>query len=781
MDKWSTRRSRRHVLQLVTFGGIGALAGCNQQPESDDSRADSPTNSTQTETTSTETVVFTNTETKTSTTTTPSANKTVFDGGDAAAFDKALQRVAEIPGATLEIEPGTYHLSPAAPESGAKPPHFAVEGLEDATIEGNNSTLKFAEPTRGGLNVLDSTDVKIQNLTFDYDPLPFTQGTITELRNDERTIVVELDASYPSLGHEMFQTSVDIWASVHTSNGEFVHGIRKHGDPDKHFRSIERLGERRFALTLRDWSNTRGLQLGRSLAIVARNNHSVLKFYKVQNPSVRNVTVHSSNGGGVTIQVCDQPSLRKSIVAPPANSDRLIATNADGIRIINCLSKPTVENCRFEYLEDDGIVVQHTMSPVTKILDDDTIEIGNIHPVVAGVGDVFATMAPDGKRKGKLPPVSEMDVGQRVGGEDTRAKPSRLTFESSISATIKEGDLVGNLATASRGFTVRNNVLRNHRGRLVRIAASDGVIEGNTLEGSHLSALELESEGTLEPFAPKGWVEDVVVRNNTISRPGLNYFAGYTPTGIRLNHVSPDNVTTAGRPNRNVTITNNTVDNSAYVGLLVADGQDIQIESNDLSSLNQLSYGGFGDTGIELTNVAATSVIDNRVEGTRQTIQYFGIQRDSSGVKASQNELIIDGDPVDPDLVTLQPLTLRFSRTSDSPDRKLAFYCRKLALLDANGDTIQAVDVGANAESGVAYGEGVYGRETTESETFRWFGGTNARTVLYFGGDILDSATELRLYGNPYDSDIRVTVSVGGTRTDEVSFGTNSPYTASLQ
>jgi len=769
--------SRRRLIKILSAVGTSTLAGCGQllgdrQTQTTTQTEEGPPSTT---------IIFTDSSTESSPEK-PTESKVdtrgdtlIFDGGDGAAFSKALEAGAKNPGSILKVEEGTYQLDPEPGLQGATIPHFREQDLQNITIDGNGATFQFSDPTLAGIALIDSTDITIRNLTLDYDPVPLTQGVIRAIDRDGRTITLEIDKGYPSLDHEMFEVSPNVWASVHTKDGEFVRGIRRKGDPDKHFQSIEKIDDRRFILTLNNFSNMLGLQENRKLVIVTREHHSVLRFYKVDGLHLENITVNASRGAVFSIQLCENPLVRNCTIAPPGNSNRLIGANADGVRFINCIAKPIVENCRFEYLEDDGIVVQHTLAPVTEFFNEHTIRVGSVHPVVAKVGDVFGVMSPDGTRKEDLPPVADIRIRQRSGDEDTRAKPERLIFDEPVIDKVSKGDLIGNLSTASHDFQIRNNTLRNHRASLIRVSASNGVVEDNTIEGSHQSAVELISEGTLQPFAPKSWVSNVTIRDNTISRPGLNYFAGKQPAGIRVAHTSPPSVSGNGRPNRHITISNNSIQNGARQGILCQDVMDVRLMGNSIRDLNKLDYLGFTKVGIEFVNAENAEVLDNSVRATSETAE-FGIRRESRTIEASRNNLFIDGESKEARIVKLASVILLFNKAGQPGNRYLSFLLRNLALLDTEEELIVSADVGT-AESGVEFGRGVHNPEQKNGSSWRWLGGADKTAALYFAQRDLNLGRYLRLQGEPFENGITAEIRVRGERTDNVSFGPRNTKT----
>lgn len=633
-DKYPTRRE---LLGVCAGTVLTTISGCNQQKNSNTTSAtDTTTSDSPTRTPTATTAVFTDTPTETETPLRP--KDIVFDGGDLSSFIDSVYAADNLDSGLLRIDPGIYRFSPLDAANMPDSYHAAMANLSDVTIEGNGTTFLFTDPLRGGLRFVNSESLTLQNLTTDYDPLPFTQGVLTDVSPNQETMTIELDANYPSLAHEMFSEAADVWASAHNPDGSFVGGLKVTGTPRKMFSSIDAIGGRKFRLTLRRGISKEGLKKSNRLTIVARNHKTALTFGGVKDPRVQNVTVHSSGGSAFSFPQCDSPQIVDSYIGPPPESSRQVGTDGDGIRIVNASGEPHVENCRADSLLDDNIVVQQVLCPIDSIVNDRTVEL--VDPLIfqAGEKHTLQAMAPDGTVKGDLPSVTNVSESTTSGEEVVR-----IQFLSSIAEMLSEGDLLRNGENSPDKFTIRGNDLRNNRGIQIRIAASNGVVEQNTLVGASRNAIELEVD-TDGIFVPKGWVTNVTVRENTIRDVGLNYFAGDHPAGIRVHHLPKPGISTNGRPNQNITIADNNIQHTAGSGIEVEAAKDVNVKNNNLRDLNNLSYPP-GDYGMLFSKVKDVSVTGNTVASSADRLEAFGWQLESSGIELSKNELLIDGSP----------------------------------------------------------------------------------------------------------------------------------------
>lgn len=522
----STRR--RYLTTLGTAGGVGSLAGNGGR--NDDSTG-----------TPTESVVFTDTETSSSgAAITPTATPAtqVFDGGDREAFVTAVEATAAN-GVDLRIDPGRYRFAPDDTKH-----HVEFQDLPELTIAGPGATIAFTDPLAGGIRFVNCEPLTVRGLALDYEPVPFTQGEIVAVSRADRTVTVQLDAGYPTLDHEMFAAAATMPATTHGPDGEFVTGVTDFDGlegPDKFFRSIDWTGDRRYRLTLEDASSFAGLTETNRLTILARNNGTALACYKVAEPTFKNLTVHAANGAAIAMWLCTAPTFRDCAITRPAESDRQLTSNADGIRIQNCRDGGRIENCRRERLGDDSVAIDSRMVTVAGFQSDRTVFVSKTPNFELAEGDVIEAISPSGERSSELGAIEAFEPIFAAPG--AWAQPATITFADPVDETIETGDFIANTAIASSDVVVRNNEFRSHRGNLVRANSRGAHIEGNVLDGADGHLIELHS-GTGGYWPPKRWAEDVVVRDNDLRGAGLRYIAHDDAAAIRVHHETPPGVPT---------------------------------------------------------------------------------------------------------------------------------------------------------------------------------------------------------------------------------------------
>lgn len=574
-------------------------------------------------------------------------NIITYDGGGVEAFRAALTEAAERPGATIQIESGTYTFDPLTEYDVERPPgpHVFGTDLEDVTIAGNGATIEFAEARMGGFHLFDSTGLTLRNLTFDYASLPFTQGRITDLGASKREFVVELDDGYPSLAAPRFGQG-EVFASLHQADGSFIQGIKANGLPIKLFESMERLNDRRWRLTLSEPSTTRGLAEGRRIAITARDppgSAQALKFSNLDQPRVENVTVNASPSFAVLFANCQSPVVNGLRVGPPENSDRLIGSDADGIHVLNNRGGPTITDCSVERLLDDGLIVSSLMAPIERV-DGATVHLDPIGVFAPQPGDTLAAMTPTGIRRNELPAIDSIE--REYDAPRGVSPAQRITFASSVADTTEAGDYLTNSATANRGFEVRGNSVSDNRANAIRISGGPGEIVGNEFHGTQNQTINVlcDTSGT---YAPERWTNDVVIADNSIRDSGKSYLGGGQPAGVFMTHSPAEGIKPEGRPHRNIEIRNNSFRDLGFRAGILANVRGLTVSGNEVTGVNELDY-RYGREAFLLRTASDVTFEGNSVSATSQYVDHFGRRIETEDLDTDGNSFQLDGQSLSP-------------------------------------------------------------------------------------------------------------------------------------
>ena len=100
--------------------------------------------------------------------------------------DKAIQDGPQ----PIVIPPGRYRVTPRHRQ------HLVLQDLADVNIIADGVEMICTETTRA-LTISNCRNVTLRGLSIDYDPLPYTQGKIVKLSENNTVHDIELFDGYP--------------------------------------------------------------------------------------------------------------------------------------------------------------------------------------------------------------------------------------------------------------------------------------------------------------------------------------------------------------------------------------------------------------------------------------------------------------------------------------------------------------------------------------------------------------------------------------------------------
>ncbi|MDG0813445.1 right-handed parallel beta-helix repeat-containing protein [Cohnella rhizosphaerae] len=379
------------------------------------------------------------------------------------------------------------------------------------TGEGDDTVIVVCNPMAGGIEVADSGDVLVQSLAVDYDPLPYTQGTVTEVNGAAGWFSFRVDAGYRQLDERNF----------HEAEARFGLLVRGAGGPEPRYGphplidlTWERVSadEWRVKAPDRKMLLASGMRPGDRYAHMARrHSESAINFWRTETASVRDVTVYAGpslasiwgQNGDVDID-----GLRVEVLP---GSNRLLSANGDGIHNLNTRGRLDIRNCAFSGMADDAINIHVRAGTVREVpAPNELLVHGGLFE--ARTGDKVQLYRP---RTGCI--LAEATVLHAAARPDglhaIRMDRDIAGLQAGIG--LHDADHVYNLSACGRGFVVRGNRFGRHRGRGILVRSPDGTIVDNEF-------LNAEGWGIAVQHEPD-WEEGPIARNLTITR---NTFTG---------------------------------------------------------------------------------------------------------------------------------------------------------------------------------------------------------------------------------------------------------------
>ncbi len=413
------------------------------------------------------------------------------------------------------IPPGTYRL---APENGGKVV-WTLQGLKETEIIAEGVTLISAKLTRA-VAIDHCSGVTLHGLTVDYDPLPFTQGTVSEVAGDQSWIDVKLHVGYPAKPYARIDV-VDPVTRFRKEGMPFLWGTRaemKGEDSVRVFR--EKIGA---AAKVGDLAS---LNTGPS----ADGIPHALSIEHCDSITLDRVTIHSAPGMGI-LEADGEGKTRylqcKVVPGPPppgAKEERILSTSWDAMQTKTVRVGPHVEGCEIRDAGDDSWSVQSSDFMVLKRTGK-TLVLASRDEFTTGVQAGDRLQQRLGGEVAKVVsrrdlPQAQAELSPDVIGKlqdppswsEWKVSPRCIEVVLDAELPLSPGDSLFSPDRMGNGFEFINNRIRSSGRVLIKAA---GRIEGNVLDTPHALTICPELPGN----AAAG-IDGLVIRRNIIRRAG---------------------------------------------------------------------------------------------------------------------------------------------------------------------------------------------------------------------------------------------------------------------
>jgi len=495
----------------------------------------------------------------------------VPDGSDAGPGIRAAVSAAMAHGKYSEVllESGQYRIDTL--QDGRF--HFVINGARHFTLRGvaNSTTLVFANPGNPAFGIFGCTDTFVKDLILDYDPVPFTQGTVVAVDKASGTFDLDLDAGYPVLSQPWF-TAGGMGVIVDRSKKRLKSGVPDFAFVDSWTLQHDRVWRMKFASSTADRPDY--LAVGDAYVHLARLPGGTIEMNSCTKSGIENVTEYASPGLSLLLAGSETATTLYGFeVRLKPGSDRLIASNGDGVHAQQNRKGPVLKGCYFEALCDDGVNIYCPPNTVQEVRSSNQIVVNQYTAV----------------RTGDLVQVFDVENGSirgevNVTGVQTEGGNCILTLSAPVTGVraASPADHVYNLSACGAGFVVKNCTFRNHRRNGLTIRGIKGLVEGNTFD--HTCGFAVNAVN--EPGWPEGPIpRDLTFRGNTILGGGdsLGYSTDGYSAALRVFALRNSGFTN-DRVCRRITIENNTFTDPPKACVLLGSVQDAWVRNNKSNS-----------------------------------------------------------------------------------------------------------------------------------------------------------------------------------------------------
>lgn len=394
---------------------------------------------------------------------------------------------------------------------------FLLVNLQDFELEGQN-TLVVLHGKMISFAVLDSRDIKISGIRFDYERPTMSEFTVQAISPTETTLEVHPKSSY-AIEKGKFVLYGEGWKS------KSHHTIRLDSATDMMYYSNWRATEQSVATELAtglvqfkgDFSKS-NWKAGDRLSVrdPYRDNTGAL-IWKSKDILLRDLTMHYMHGLGIVSQFSENISLVKVRVEPPAESGRVISSFADCFHFSGCKGKILIDSCYTSGAHDDPINVHGTHLKILAVSDARKLRVGFMHHQTYGIEAFFQGDSVAYVEAATLLPIALGKVKQ--AGMISR-KEMELEMENDLPPGIEKGHVLENL-TWTPELEIRNSHFErtNTRGILVT-TRKKVVIDNNRFVRTGMHAILIADDAS--SWYESGPVQDLLIQNNRFEECGFN-------------------------------------------------------------------------------------------------------------------------------------------------------------------------------------------------------------------------------------------------------------------
>lgn len=397
------------------------------------------------------------------------------------------------------------------------------EKFKNITLEGDGSDLMF-HGRMLPLALVESTNVKIKNLSIDFEKPQITQVKIVENDTLAGSIIFETapwvnykikDSTFYNLGEG--------WEMQPTSGIAFEnttkHILFNSGDISVGTKGVTELSPGR--IKAHRWKN---MKLIPGTVIAMRSWYRPapgIFLHKGKNIHFENVKVHYAEGMGLVAQLTENIYMDGfNVCLRGKNDPRYFTTQADATHFSGCKGTIISKNGLYEGMMDDAINVHGTYLKVIKKLDDRTViarymheqsygfDWGNLKDTVQFIRSKTMDLSDTKNTIASITPLRS--------SADEPLRAFRIEFAKVLDAEIdplKADFGIENLSW-SPSVVFTGNIIRNNRARGALFSTPKPTLVADNLF-DHTSGSAIVLCGDSNGWYETGSCTDITIRNNT--------------------------------------------------------------------------------------------------------------------------------------------------------------------------------------------------------------------------------------------------------------------------
>jgi hypothetical protein len=415
---------------------------------------------------------------------------------DGPAFRRAMEALK--PNQTLRIPAGQYRLMPEKTwdqqnDPGHAPDILPVEHLKNNIIAGEPGTHLIMGVPANGFMIRQCEGLTIRQVTIDYQPLNFTQGTVVSADPANANFVVRIDPGYADPIKPVFAGMLHaVFMAPATRKWDHTLG-------EAYVTDVQPLANGLFRLDTRnDYSD----QIpGSKFVVATRRQAEAFRITGSRDCLFEDITIYSAPGCGFLSWSCDGVTLRRCTIQIKPETDRMYTTSADGFHC-KVTRHVLMEDCQFTGMGDDAANIAGGYGRVCEQISDtqlivdrdfveaqkgDTVEFFDLTSAcVLATRHVIESQSI--KWRGMRALQLTLDQPYQASATVDSTKTKVIRFRSSLEwmrylkkLPVKPV-MIATLENSGMGAVVRNCYFHNFRGRGIMLRAPQATVENCVFE-----------------------------------------------------------------------------------------------------------------------------------------------------------------------------------------------------------------------------------------------------------------------------------------------------------
>jgi hypothetical protein len=424
---------------------------------------------------------------------------------------------------------------------------FLFEDCKNLTLDGNN-TLVVLHGKMVSFAILNSSNIKIKNIRFDYERPTMSELTIKSITDHSVEAEIHPDSKYViDNGRIIFYGDGWKTKSYHTIIFEPATNSLRYNN-FKPFVESKAVQLSPFCVRFEGNFSENKFHPGDVLTVRDPYRDNCGAFINLSKDiQLEDVKMYFMHGLGIVSQFSENISLLKVVVAPRENSGRIIASFADCFHFSGCRGLVKIDSCFTSGSHDDAVNVHGTHLQIMK-LDGGKIIVRFMHHQTYGFDAFFA-----GDSIAFVDPKTLMPLGtaKLKAAKLISKHEMEIEVDGTLPSFVKADLCIENLTWTPEVIIQNSRFERTPTRGLLVTTRRKVVIQNNTFYHTGMFPI-LIADDALSWFE-SGAVQDVTIRNNSFEECGYNSGSGAIQIAPENHELLPGKMV-----HRNISIINNT-------------------------------------------------------------------------------------------------------------------------------------------------------------------------------------------------------------------------------